>query len=147
MSLTERQARLIEDYTLIENPLERFSAIVERYRKLPALPPEEQVAENLVPGCVSRVWVAGNCENGVCHFRSEADSPILQGVVRLLTDFYSGSPPDEVLACEPDFLDALRLTDQLTPTRRNGLRQVRQRILDLTPATSEPCKSTKSGTL
>lgn len=133
MTLTEKQARLIEDYSLIENPLERFSALVEHYRKLPALPQAEQIEENIVRGCVSRVWVAGGFQDGVCHFRSEADSPILQGVVRLLTEFYSGATPSEIIGCEPGFLDALRLTDQLTPTRRNGLRQVRQRILDLTP--------------
>lgn len=131
MTLTEKQARLIEDYSLIENPLERFSALVEHFRKLPPLPEPEQTEENLVRGCVSRVWVSGSCGNGICHFHSEADSPILQGVVRLLTDFYSGATPREIIGCEPDFLDALRLTDQLTPTRRNGLRHVRQRILDL----------------
>ncbi len=131
MTLPEKQARLIEDYSFIENPLERFSAIVEHYRKLPPLLAAEQTEENLVRGCVSQVWVAGGCENGTCQFRSEADSSILQGVVRLLTDFYSGATPQEVIDCEPEFLEALRIADQLSPTRRNGLRHVRQRISEL----------------
>jgi len=134
MTLQEKQAQLIEDYSLIENPLERFSAIVESYRKLPALPTAEQSVDCLVRGCVSRVWVSGDVAEGVCVFRSEADSPILQGAVRLLTDFYSGAAPTEVIAVEPDFLDALRIGDQLTPTRRNGLRHVRARIVALAQA-------------
>ena len=131
MTLQEKQAQLIEDYSLIENQLERFSAIVEHYRKLPALPTADQSDDCLVRGCVSRVWVAGAHADGLCHFQSEADSPILQGAVRLLTDFYSGASPAEIVAVEPDFLDALRIGDQLTPTRRNGLRHVRARIVEL----------------
>jgi cysteine desulfuration protein SufE len=134
MTLQEKQAQLIEDYSLIENPLERFSAIVESYRKLPALPTAEQSDDCLVRGCVSRVWVTGALADGLCHFQSEADSPILQGAVRLLTEFYSGATPAEIVAVEPDFLDALRIGDQLTPTRRNGLRHVRARIVALAQA-------------
>jgi len=134
MTLQDKQAQLIEDFSLIENPLERFSAIVDQYRKAKAMPTSEQIEDNRVHGCVSQVWVAGSCENGVCQFRSEADSSILQGIVRLLTEFYSGAKPEEVIAVEPEFLDSLRIGDQLSPTRRNGLRHVRARIVELARA-------------
>jgi cysteine desulfuration protein SufE len=130
MTLHAKLAQLIEDFSLIENSLERFSAIVEHYRKLAPLPPAEQTDDLLVRGCVSRVWVSASFAGGLCYFQSEADSPILQGVVRLVTDFYSGATPQEIIAVEPEFLDSLRIADQLTPTRRNGLRHVRTRIVE-----------------
>lgn len=134
MNLRDKQARLIEDFLVIENSLERFSAIVDHYRKLSALPAAAQIDDHLVSGCTSRVWVTSSCTGDVCRFQSEADSPILQGVVRLLTEFYSGATAQEIIDVEPEFLESLRIADQLTPTRRNGLRHVRSRIVELARA-------------
>ncbi|MEM1296139.1 MAG: SufE family protein, partial [Verrucomicrobiota bacterium] len=63
------QQQLIEDYLLIENPQERFGALVSRATRLGSLKEEEKVDQNLVPGCVSQVWLVGALEAGRCRFR------------------------------------------------------------------------------
>lgn len=134
MSLLAAQRALIDQYLLIEDSQERFSAIVARARTAPPFPEELRTDEHRVPGCTSRVWLAGWLEGGAMRFQGDAESSILKGVIALLVELYSGHPPGEVMAVEPDLLRELRILDQLTPTRRNGLRQVRARILALAEA-------------
>jgi cysteine desulfuration protein SufE len=135
MSLIEKQRELIDDYSIIEDPVERFSAIVDRGRSAPPLPDEARSDEYLVPGCTSQVWLTGwlNSENGepTCEFRVEADAPSVHGVAALLCDLYSGATPEEISAVEPECLTALGIDRQLTPTRMRGLGQVRKRIRDI----------------
>lgn len=131
MPVSDTQKALIDQYLLIEDPQERLSAIADRARSAPPFPDALRVEANLVPGCTSRVWLAGEIIDGRCHFRADAGSVILKGVIDLLVSLYSGHPPAEVIATEPDLLQELRILHQLTPTRRNGLRHVRARFIQL----------------
>ncbi len=132
MGLREKQDGLIEDFSIIEDPVERFSAIVDRGRRSPPLPDEARDDDHLVPGCTSRVHLAGwRDDAGHCQFRVEADAPSVHGVAALLCDLYSDAPPAEVIAVEPDCLTALGVDRQLTPTRMRGLGQVRRRIREI----------------
>lgn len=132
MGLREKQAELIDDFSIIEDPVERFSAIVDRGRKALPLPDEARTDENLVPGCTSRVCLTGWLDDsGFCQFRVEADAPSVLGVAALLCELYSDANPAEVIAIEPDCLTALGVDRQLTPTRMRGLGQVRVRIREI----------------
>ena len=135
MGLTEKQRELIDDFSIIEDPVERFSAIVDRGRRALPIPEEDRTDAHLVPGCTSQVWLSGwldrEQEPPTCQFRVEADAPSVQGVAALLCELYSGATPSEVVAVEPECLEALGIDRQLTPTRIRGLGQVRKRIADL----------------
>ena len=122
MSLAEKQQQLVADYAIIDDPQERLAAIVDRARKIPSLPDNERTEANRVKGCVSLAWVVGELREGRCHFRSDADSPLVRGLLVLLCDFYSGATPADVLATEPALLEQLGLDRNLSPTRLNGLK-------------------------
>jgi cysteine desulfuration protein SufE len=128
MTLAEKQQQLIAKWRLIEDSQERLSAIVARAKKWPA-PTEEECSEaNRVLGCVSRVWLLGRVEDGRCHFRMEADSPLVKGLVALLCELYDAATPAEIATTEPEIFEALGLDRQLSPTRLNGLASVRRTI-------------------
>lgn len=129
MTLAERQRQLIADYALIEDPQERLAAVVDRARGRPPLPAAERTEANRVRGCVSAAWVVGEERAGRCHYRGDADSPLVRGLLALLCDLYDGATPPEVIATEPTLLEELDLARGLSPTRLNGLRSVRARIL------------------
>jgi len=132
MGLREKQRELIEDYSIIEDTTERFSAIVDRGRRSAPLPETARGDGNLVPGCTSRVWLTGWLdETGACQFRAEADAPSIHGVSALLCDLYSGAPPVEVVATEPECLAALQIDKMLSPTRLRGIAQIRRRIREI----------------
>lgn len=119
---------LIEDHLLIENPQERLAAVVDRARRRPSLPAGERTDAQRVPGCVSQVWLIGELRDGRCHFRCDADGPLVKGLVAFLCDFFSGATPAEILADNTDPLAALDLLKNLSPTRQNGLAAVRAAI-------------------
>lgn len=130
VTLAEKQRQMIEDLAIIEDPQERLAAIVDRARKRPLLPETERTEDNRVKGCVSQAWVVGELRDGRCHFRSDADSPLVRGLLALLCDFYSDALPADVAATEPELFEQLGVARNLTPTRLNGLRSVRARIRD-----------------
>ena len=121
---------MIDDLALIENSQERFSAVVDRARSRPPLPEADRTESNRVKGCVSLAWIAAEVCDGRCHFRCDADSPLVRGLLVLLCDLYSGATPAEVAATEPALLEQLGLAQNLSPTRLNGLRSVRAKIRD-----------------
>lgn len=125
MTAAERQHQLIEDFAIIENRQERLAAVVDRARRLPPLPESERTEANRVTGCVSQVWVVGEVREGRCHFRCDADGPLVKGLVAFLCDYFSGATPTEITADTTDPLGKLGLLRDLTPTRQNGLTAVR----------------------
>jgi len=134
VTLAEKQQQLIEDYAIIDDPQERLAAVVDRARKAPPLPDAERSEANRVKGCVSQAWIAAEIREGACHFRSDADSPLVRGLLKLLCDFYSGAAPADVAATEPVLFEELGLARNLSPTRLNGLRSVRAKIREFAAA-------------
>ena len=83
---------------------------------------------------MSLAWVVGEARDGRCYFRSDADSPLVRGLLVLLCDFYSGATPTDVAATEPALLEELGLASNLSPTRLNGLHSVRAKIREFATA-------------
>lgn len=126
--MTDRQRQLIEDLNLIEDAQERLAIVVDRARRLASLPETQRVDANRVPGCVSQVWLIPELRDGVCYFRCDAEGPLVKGLVALVCEFYSETSPADILADDTDPLAELRLLQNLSPTRRNGLTAVRKAI-------------------
>jgi cysteine desulfuration protein SufE len=130
VSLAEKQQQLVADYAIIDDPQERLAAVVDHARRRPPLSDTERTEANRVKGCVSLAWVVGEARDGRCYFKSDADSPLVRGLLVLMCDFYSGASPADIVATEPSLIDELGLARNLSPTRLNGLRSVRDRIRD-----------------
>jgi cysteine desulfuration protein SufE len=126
--LAAKLQRMIEDLAILEDPQERLSALVDRARRQPPLPPAERIDANRVHGCVSVVWLVAETRDDRCYFRSDAESPLVRGLVAFLADFFSDASLAEIAASDLEPLDALGVTRNLSPTRRNGLAATRQAI-------------------
>jgi cysteine desulfuration protein SufE len=135
MDLREKQRRLIAKYLIIEDAHERLAAITARGRKWPAPRDDERSEANRVQGCASPVWLAGTLAEGRCHFRMAAESALVQGLAALLCELYDGEPATEIVAVEPELMRELGVERQLSPTRLNGLANVRRVIRDFAAAT------------
>jgi len=136
MRLTDRQQSLLDEVIHLEDPQERLALVVDRAQRSP-FPPSERTPRNRVPGCASNVWLIGELRDGRCYFRSDADSPVVRGLVRLLTDFFSGHTPREIVDSEADLVEALDLVRTLSSTRRHGIASVQAAIRDFAK-TSQP---------
>lgn len=134
VTLAEKQQQMIDDLALIEDPQERLSAVVDRAKSRAPLTEADRTEANRVRGCVSLAWIAAEMRDSQCHFRCDADSPLVRGLLVLLCDLYSGATAAEVAATEPVLLEKLGLAQNLSPTRLNGLRSVRAKIRDFAKA-------------
>lgn len=132
MSAAARQDLLVEEYRLINDPRERFQIIVETAGGGAAnLLETERTVENLVPGCVSKVWLALRPQHdGTVDVLIESESPALAGIAALFCRVYSGSSPAEIVATTPDFIERLGIDRFLTPTRSRGLRRLREMLVE-----------------
>jgi cysteine desulfuration protein SufE len=128
MSLDEKQRRMIERYRLIEDTQERLAAVTARGKKWPAPLDGERTDTNLVPGCSSRVWLVGAMSDDVCRFRMDADSPLVKGLAALLCELYDGETPADIAGTEPELFESLGFARTLSPTRLNGVAQIRSVI-------------------
>lgn len=124
----ERQQRLVCRYRVIDDVHERLAAIVAHKSTLTALAADERVEANLVPGCISRVWLAASLEEGRLRLRLDAESALVRGLATLLCEMYDEALPEEVVATEPEVFEALGIDRQLSPTRLNGLANIRNRV-------------------
>lgn len=129
MTLAEKQAEWSERYALIPDAQERLSTIIARRSRLEPLREGERTEAHLVPGCVSRVWLAGGIDGqGRLRLRVDAEAALVRGLAGFVAEFFDGEPAADVGGFSFALLDDLRLTRQLTPTRAQGMQHVVRRI-------------------
>jgi len=139
MNAAARRDFLVEEYGVIDDPRERFQLIVETAAAgFPALTDAEKTEANLVPGCVSRVWLALRPQNdGTVEVLIGSESPALGAMAALFCRVYSGSTPTEILTTEPDFIERLGIDRLLSPTRARGLLRLRERLVERVTALAD----------
>lgn len=130
MTIEELQQEIIDEFTELDDWMDRYQLLIELGETQPPLPAAEKVDQNLIDGCQSRVWIV--CDRGAdgrLTFRAESDALIVKGIVSLVIRVFSGHTPQEILDAELYFIPRIGLTEHLSPTRSNGLlamiRQIR----------------------
>jgi cysteine desulfuration protein SufE len=131
VTLDQRQAAWRDKLNLLPDPQERMSALVSRRARLDPLRGDERRDDLLVPGCVSRVWLAGEVTDGRLRLRVDAESGIVKGLASFLCELCDGAAAEDVAKFQPTLLEEIGIARMLTPTRLNGLHQVARRIRKL----------------
>ncbi len=130
MTINEAQDEVIEEFTEVEDWMDRYQLLIDMGEEQEPLPDSEKTEDNLIDGCQSRVWiVCQHNSDGTLAFRAESDALIVKGIVALVIRVLSGHTPQEILDARLYFIDRIGLTEHLSPTRSNGLlamiRQIR----------------------
>ena len=120
-TIKEIQDEISAEFNDFDDWLDRYQLLIDLGSEQEPLPEEYKTDNNLIEGCQSRVWLQADYTDGKVFFRAESDAMIVKGIVSLLIKVYSGHTPDEILGCEPYFVEAIGLKEHLSPTRSNGL--------------------------
>ena len=121
-SIQELQDQIISDFSMLENRDDIYEYIIEIGKKLPELPEEYKVNENLIKGCQSKVWLAAHLdEDNNLIFQGDSDAMIVRGLVSLLISVLSGQTPDAILNCELYFIEKIGMRQIISSSRSNGL--------------------------
>lgn len=101
--------------------LDKYDYLIELSDTLPAIAPEHRTDSYAIKGCQSRVWVDARLEDGKVLFSADSDAIITKGIIALLVRVMNGRTPSEIIDMELYFIDAIGLSENLSPTRSNGL--------------------------
>ena len=117
----QAQAAIAEEFAFFSDWSERYQYLIDLGRKLPPFPDAWRTDEHRLHGCQSMVWIVPSGDASRLDFAAVSDSAIVSGLVFLALRVYSGRPASEILATEPDYINAIGLARHLSPTRSNGL--------------------------
>ena len=123
MSINELQDEIIEEFVDLTDWMDRYQLLIDLGGELDPLDEKYKTESNLINGCQSRVWIQADYDenDGLLYFTADSDALIVKGLIALLIRVFSGHTPQEILDCELYFIDAIGLSDHLSPTRSNGL--------------------------
>ena len=118
-----------ESFAFFDSWEDRYRFVIDIGRDLPELPCEYRVAENIVRGCQSQVWLMTELRDGRLRLTIDSDAHIVRGLIVIVLAAYQGNTPADVRAFDIEALfDELDLFRHLSPTRGNGLRSMVARI-------------------
>ena len=120
-TIDELQEEVIEEFSDFDDWMDKYQLLIDLGNEQAPLDPRYKTEQNLIDGCQSRVWLQADWEDGKVVFQAESDALIVKGIVALLIQVLSGHTPDEILAADLHFIDAIGLREHLSPTRSNGL--------------------------
>lgn len=135
--LQAAQEEIVEEFTFFDEWTDKYKYLIDLGRSLPDFPEAQKTEENKVSGCQSQVWFIAEEREGRLFFRAASDAMIVSGLIALLLRVYSGREPASILACEPDFIRRIELTDNLSPSRSNGLHSMIRAIKNLAARAGE----------
>ena len=121
MSIQEEQDRIIEDFALFDDWMDKYEYIIQLGKELPLIEERYKTPDNLIKGCQSKVWLHADYRDGKLYFTADSDAQITKGLVSMVIQVLSGHSPREIAEADIYFIQAIGLQSHLSPTRANGL--------------------------
>lgn len=121
MTIDQKQQEIIDEFSDIDDWMDRYGYIIDLGNTLPPIDEKYKTPEHLIEGCQSRVWLNADYKDGKVIYSADSDAIIVKGIISLLISVLSDHTPDEILNSDLHFIDAIGLSEHLSPTRSNGL--------------------------
>lgn len=122
MTIDEIQQDIIDEFSEVDDWMDRYSMIIDLGNNLPEIDEKYKTPDHLIEGCQSRVWLnAELTPEGTVHYTADSDAIIVKGIISLLIQAIDNQTPDDILKSDLHFIDAIGLSEHLSPTRSNGL--------------------------
>ncbi|MDC3257826.1 SufE family protein [Flavobacteriales bacterium] len=115
------QNEIIDDFNMFDDWMQKYEYLIELGKDLPLLNNSYKIEDNLIKGCQSQVWLHAEKKNDTIIFTADSDAIMTKGIIALLIRVLSHHSPQEIAESELNFITEIGLTDQLSPTRANGL--------------------------
>ena len=119
---TETYEEFAQTLEAIDDEELRFEYILDlakRHRDAP-FPEAWMTDENLMHGCMSKVWIVDQVRDRRHYFTGHSDAAIVKGLVTMMADSFSGLTGEELQALTLDHVRRLNL-GALTMQRQVGM--------------------------
>ena len=115
------QNEIIEEFSVMDEWMDKYDYLISLGQELDPIDPQHRTDRYLINGCQSRVWVDARLDDGRVYYSADSDAIITKGIIALLIRVLNGRTPREIIDTELYFIDAVGLSENLSPTRSNGL--------------------------
>ena len=121
MTINDIQNEIIEEFSLLDDWMDRYELLVDYGRTLPPFPEEQRTKQNLIDGCQSQVWFTAELSNGLVVYQADSDAILVKGIASLLLRVLNHQSPKDIADADLYFIKEIGLQEHLSPTRSNGL--------------------------
>jgi len=120
---------LIENFEFLDGWEDKYRYLIDLGNRLEPLPEQYKTDDWKVRGCQSQVWLVPEKKDGKIHFRGDSDAIIVKGLIAVVLMIYNDKSPSEIKSVAVDDIFAkLGLSEHLSPSRRNGLISMTEKI-------------------
>lgn len=121
MEVNKAQDEIIEEFSIFDDWMDKYSYLIELGNDLPELDPKYKTDNNLIEGCQSKVWFFAEYIDGNIIYYADSDAIITKGIASLLIRVLSNQKPQDILDANLYFIEKVGIQKHLSPTRSNGL--------------------------
>lgn len=123
-------SELTDSFELLDDWEDKYRYIIDLGTRLEPLEENFHQEEWKVRGCQSQVWLVPEKRDGRLFFKGDSDAAIVKGVMFIVLAAFSGKTPDEIKRTDINgIFNSLGLHEHLSPSRRNGLTAMTEKIL------------------
>ena len=121
---------LIDNFEFLDSWEDKYRYIIELGEKLPPFDEQFRTEEWKVKGCQSQVWLVPKKQSdGRLKFMGDSDAMIVKGLIFIVLVVYNNLTSIEIKNKNiEEIFTKLGLKDHLSPSRRNGLESMINKI-------------------
>lgn len=101
--------------------IDRLQYLVDLADKETSLDSDKRINANMVPGCVSQIWIDVRVEDNKVIAEYDSDAMITKGITSVVCDCFTGANKEEVQSVLVEDFEKLGIKQLLTAQRQNGL--------------------------
>lgn len=120
MSIKNKIANWGKQLSVLEG-IDRLQYLVDLADKKTSLPDDKRINANMIPGCVSQIWVDVRLEDNKVIADYDSDAMITKGITSVVCDCFTGATKEEVSDVVVEDFEQLNIKQLLTAQRQNGL--------------------------
>ena len=112
----------IDIFELLGDWDQRYEYLIELGEKMPELDDGYKNENNLIKGCMSRVWIVANLDHDRINYLGDSDTAVIKGILALLINLVDGLTVEEIQKLDMDeIFNRLNLDEHLSPNRHLGV--------------------------
>ena len=120
---------ILNEFSFLDDWEDKYQHLIDLGKELKPLDEKYKNEKYKLKGCQSTVYfVTEDNSDGSVSFLANSDAFIVQGLIALLLKVYSNKTPKKILETNTGFLQQIGLESHLSPTRKNGLSAMLNKI-------------------
>lgn len=125
---------LFELFSKQHNWQDRYRQIIALSKQLPAFPDDQKTEDNQIDGCENRVWLTVKKQpDDSFIFQGDSEGRIVKGLLAVLIMIANNKNAEQIKALDfHAILNQLKIIDELSQSRQQGLDKIIERIKLLT---------------